>query len=112
MILTAEDILRLIGARKRFICSTKIVKPNTTSTNYEELLELGLLGWLEGHTREEKSKSLKQRIRHYLHLGCKELIYQLWQGERYDTLEVLLGPLNSDLVRDFNTATSKGKQSN
>ena len=111
MILRAEDILRLIGARKRFICSKKTVKPNTTSTNYEELLEVRLIEWL-GQVRDEESKSLNQCIRHYLHLGCKELIYQLWQGERYDTLEVLRGPLNSDLVRYFNTAASKGKQSN
>lgn len=40
----------------------------------------------------------------WIFFGFKEFMYQLWEGERYDTLEVLQA-LNPDLVRHFNTAT-------
>ena len=40
----------------------------------------------------------------WIFFGFKEFMYQLWEGERYDTLEVLQA-LNPDLVRHFNTIT-------
>ena len=38
----------------------------------------------------------------WIFFGFKEFMYQLWEGERYDTLEVLQA-VNPDLVRHFNT---------
>lgn len=37
----------------------------------------------------------------WIFFGFKEFMYQLWEGERYDTLEVLQA-VNPDLVRHFN----------
>ena len=40
----------------------------------------------------------------WIFFAFKEFMYQLWEGERYDTLEVLEA-LNPDLVRHFSTIT-------
>lgn len=37
----------------------------------------------------------------WIFFGFKEFMYQLWEGERYDTLEVLQA-VNPELVRHFN----------
>ena len=35
----------------------------------------------------------------WIYFGFKEFSYQLWGGQRYDTLEIIQETLNSNLVR-------------
>jgi len=87
LILIAEDLLRLTGSHKRFTRGRKTVKPN-----YE--------GWI--HNRldeiEEESNFCVSGCLRFLvsiYYGFQEFKYQLWGGERYDTLESLQDALNS-----------------
>ena len=35
----------------------------------------------------------------WIYFGFKEISYQLWGGQRYDTLEIIQDTLNSSMVR-------------
>ena len=91
LILTAEDLLRLTGSHKRFISGRKTVQPNHQVSIQNELDEI-----------EEESNfcvSALLRFAVSIYYGFKEFKYQLWGGERYDTLENLQEALSSQLVR-------------
>ena len=91
LILTTEDLLRSIGWHRRFITGRKKIKPNFKSTTKSELaMEM------ENFNTCEK---VIVRLIVWIYFGFKEFSYQLWGGQRYDTLEIIQETLNSNLVR-------------
>ena len=78
LVLTTEDLLRLIHSHKRFITGKKTIKPIVKAAT-ENKLEIHFLEWIS--------------------LAFKEISHQLWGGQRYDTLEIIQQILNSNLVR-------------
>ena len=92
LILTAEDLLRLTGSHKRFISGRLTVQPNLQTRIEDDLdkIEEGELG--------SCFSACLRCIVSILYV-FREFKYQLWGGERYDTLESLQEALNSQLVR-------------
>ena len=91
VILTTEDLLRSIGWHKQFIRGRKTIKPN-----------------LKASTEDEMNKELEEegicvsciyRFIVWIYFGFKEFNYQLWGGQRYDTLEIIQEILSSNVVR-------------
>ena len=48
---------------------------------------------------EMEDSNVIYRFLVWIYFGFKEFSYQLWGGQRYDTLEVIQETLNSNLVR-------------
>ena len=96
LILTAEHLLRFTGSHKRFISGRLTVQPNLQTEieddldEFEEEVEEGELG--------SCFSACLRCIVSILYV-FKEFTYQLWGGERYDTLENLQKALSSQLVR-------------
>jgi len=91
LILIAEDLLHLTGSHKRFTSGRKTVQPNREA-------------WIQNHLDdiEEESNFCVGACFWFIvsiYYGLKEFKYQLWGGERYDTLESLQDALNSHMVR-------------
>ena len=94
LILTTEDLLRSFGRHKRFITGRKKIKPNHKA-EIENELEMEDYNFCA---------SCIIRFAVWIYFGFKEISYQLWGGQRYDTLEIIQETLNSNLVRySFNT---------
>ena len=91
LILTTEDLLRSIGRHRRFITGRKKIQPNFKSTTKAELATE-----MEDYNTCEK---VIVRFIVWIYFGFKEFSYQLWGGQRYDTLEIIQETLNSNLVR-------------
>ena len=89
LILTTEDLLRSLSRHKRFIRGRKTIKPNQKTTAEKELDE----GYFNAF------ESCNFRFLLWIYFAFKEFSYQLWGGQRYDTLEVIQETLNSNLVR-------------
>ena len=91
IILTAEDLLRLSGSHKRFISGRKTVEPNFRISANDDLDDL----------EEETNACIGTCLRFLvsMYYAFQEFKYQVWGGERYDTLENLQEALNSHLVR-------------
>ena len=90
MILTTEDLLRSIGWHKQFIRGRKTIKPNLKATAEDELEEMEEDGVCVGCI---------YRFLVWIYFGFKEFNYQLWGGQRYDTLEIIQETLSSNVVR-------------
>lgn len=107
MILTVEQMLRFAGIHKRFIRGRKSVKPNQKSSMYSDIDDT-LLEEAEAEDEDHIFRCLLHCIlglfancaRCFVgcYYGLKEIKYQLWEGERYDTLENLEATLKSHLV--------------
>ena len=91
IILITEDLLRLSGWHKRFISGRKTVQPNFQTKLHDDLdeAEIEINTYFAAFLRFLVS----------IYNVSKEFKYQLWGGERYDTLESLQEALNSHLVR-------------
>ena len=88
LILTTEDLLRSFGRHKRFITGRKKIKPNLKA-EIEYDLEM----------EDNICAICIIRFAVWIYFGFKEISYQLWGGQRYDTLEIIQEILNSNLVR-------------
>ena len=127
MILTAEHILRICGKHKWFIRGRKTIKPNFKAMINEKLdkqIEDRMSAF--GKSPEEMEKGQERqngepkclqwlgqcgltacflRFRAWIFSAYNEVKYQLWEGERYNKLEVIEA-LKPDLVRQhFSTIT-------
>ena len=84
LILTIEDLLRSIGRHKRFITGRKTISPNLKATAEDDPVDM---------------ENIIFRFLEWIYIGFKEISYQLWGGQRYDTLEIIQETLNSNVVR-------------
>jgi len=119
VILTVEQILRHAGIHKRFLCGKKTVHPNQKSSFYNntnpdhEEDERDICFGLFRHCLHCSQDSCL-RLLAAIYFGLNELKYQLWEGERYDTLEALK-PCLVRYIYYFSNITpviSKASQSN
>ena len=93
LILTAEDLLRLIGIHRRFISGRKTVEPNYKAWFQNERDEI--------EVQDDPDFCLDGCFWYIISFfwGYQELKHQLLGGGNYATLENLQGALNSQLVR-------------
>ena len=111
-----EHLLRLTGTHKRFIRGSKRVQPNDKSAAERELEDDlfdnesdGIFGLSEKLSESRYKTWILERGRlcllslgrfyFWILIKYREVKYQLWGGERYDTLENLQGALKFHLVR-------------